>query len=109
MWSERGPRLGDLSEPVDCPWCDGEGFQLEIVWVGGVEQSEHEVPCFACAGRGHVVELVCGRCGQTEHAHPDDAVTDVRICAECGHEAPNYLWLPMGWAGLTTNDKKETG
>lgn len=87
--------LGDLADTCECPLCGGDGFQLEVVWSGGVAQLEHEVPCYACAGRGRVVELVCGRCGAHEHAHPDDIVDDVRICVECGHEAPNILWLPM--------------
>ena len=88
--------LGDMTEPCDCPLCDGDGFQLEEVWVCGEPSHEHEVPCYACAGRGQVVELVCGRCGEREHAHPDDSVDDHRICAHCGQDAPNYLWLPMG-------------
>ena len=88
--------LGELVQPIECEMCAGDGFQMETVWVGGSEQSEHEVPCYDCRGRGQIVALVCGRCGHQESAHPDELVRGPRICADCGQEAPNFLWLPMG-------------
>jgi len=95
MFKHPTQSLGDVARVCECQMCGGEGFQLELVWRGGLEQHEHEVRCYVCQGRGVIVELVCGRCGKITHAHPDDATEDTRICAYCGHEAPNYLWLPM--------------
>ena len=106
MLRQPNQALGDVADLQDCPLCDGDGFQLEEVWMGGEHSHEHEVPCYACAGRGFVVELVCGRCGHLEHAHPEDAVHDHRICTRCGHDAPNYLWLPMG--GEDQQKREET-
>lgn len=91
--------LGDYAAPVSCPCCDGYGVQLELVWSGGQPEQEREVPCYGCDGRGEVVVLVCGRCGEQEYASPDARGDDFRICSCCGHEAPQLLWLPMD-AGL---------
>lgn len=88
--------LGNLADVRCCSMCEGDGFQLEEVWIGGEQAHEHEVDCYACQGRGVVVSVVCGRCGEQEQASADDRVDDHRICTMCGHDAPNYLWLPMG-------------
>ncbi len=90
--------LGDLAQIHSCPMCDGEGVQLELVWLDGNpnhDPEEHEVRCFDCHGYGDIVRLVCGRCGEESFAHPDESMDDMRQCACCGHEAPNALWLPM--------------
>lgn len=90
--------LADIARVERCAMCDGEGFQLELVWRSGdpeQEPDEHEVRCYGCQGRGEVVRLVCGKCGDEEHASPEELLEDTRICCACGHEAPNLLWLPM--------------
>ena len=92
------PRVGDAAECLECQMCEGDGFQQELIWRGGWgggDPEEDEVACFQCAGRGVVVALVCGRCGQGALAHPDVILNDERCCDECGHWAPHYLWLPM--------------
>ncbi len=98
--------LANYSAPTPCPSCDGEGAQLEIVWTPGCEEErERLVACVTCHGEGRVIALVCGRCGQEEHARPQERLGDSRACARCGHEAPHFLWLSMrGAQGL-----EETG
>ncbi len=94
--------LGDLAPTCACAMCDGEGFQLELVWLGGdpnQEPEEHDVRCYGCEGYGQSVRLVCGRCGEEDFAHPDEPIHDFRQCAGCGHEAPNALWLPKNSIG----------
>jgi len=104
--SSRPPlTLGDISDIEECPMCAGEGTQLETLWVPGEEPIEHEVECFQCRGRGHVVELVCGRCGEVEWAEPEDLAEDTHVCSMCGHQAPKFLWLPM----RHVHTEKETG
>ena len=90
--------LGDMAPVQPCPMCEGEGLQLELVWLDGnpnCPPEEHHVRCFDCDGYGDIVRLVCGRCGEESFAHPDEQMEDVRQCACCGHAAPNILWLPM--------------
>lgn len=98
MSPNQATHLGDLSDTHCCAMCDGEGFQLELVWMGGdphQEPEEHDVRCYGCQGYGEGIRLVCGRCGEEDFAHPDEHIQDFRQCAGCGHEAPNALWLPM--------------
>ena len=87
--------LGEYTTTDVCPCCDGQGTQLEVVFMAGHLEREHEVPCYVCKAEVDVVRLVCGRCGEEDYALSRDYVSDHRICSCCGHEAPNYLWLPM--------------
>ena len=93
--------LGDLTELEPCPMCEGEGLQTEIVWSPGQAVEEHEVSCFQCQGAGHVVALMCGRCGREEYARPDELARYVRCCPGCGHEASNDLWLNLSYTPTT--------
>lgn len=87
--------LGEYTTTEVCPCCDGSGMQREVVYMAGYLEHEHDVPCYICESQGVVVTLVCGRCGEEAHALSGEYVSDHRICSCCGHEAPNYLWLPM--------------
>lgn len=87
--------LGEYTHTQLCPCCDGTGMQTEVVYMAGQIEHEHDVPCYICQGEAIVVSLVCGRCGESSYALSDEYVSDHRICGCCGHEAPNYLWLPM--------------
>ncbi len=96
--------LGDLTRTNACPMCEGDGHQLETVWVPGRDPFEREVACYQCEGRGHVIRLSCGRCGATSVSAPEDPADDIHTCSMCGHQAPKVLWLPM-----LAFDDKETG
>ena len=94
----RSTPLAELSAPRPCAMCEGSGSQLELIWLGGnpwEEPEEREARCYGCDGYGIVVALTCGRCGEHDSAHPDEAITETRHCAACGHSASNALWLPM--------------
>ncbi len=101
QWRYTPTTLGDLTELDACPMCEGEGVQTEIVWSPGQPVREHEVSCFQCHGTGHVISLMCGRCGQTELARPDELARDMRCCGACGHEAANNLWLNFNYQPST--------
>lgn len=101
QWRYTPTTLGDLTELDACPMCEGEGVQTEIVWSPGQPVREHEVSCFQCHGAGHVISLMCGRCGQTELARPDELARDMRCCGACGHEAANNLWLNFNYQPST--------
>lgn len=103
----RDVRIGEIASLQCCPLCDGDGFQMELVWTGGHCEREEEVPCYACSGRGRIVRLICGKCGQEDLAHPDACIDDARICSVCGHDAPHYLWLPMRQSAAN-DDQEET-
>lgn len=101
QWRYTPTTLGDLAQLEDCPMCEGCGAQTEIVWVPGQPVREHEVACFQCDGTGHIVALMCGRCGAEELARPDELARDTRCCAKCGHEAANNLWLNFNYTPTT--------